>query len=263
MQNEKGHPKRISDNHEIKDELLEKFDFYNFNHALEILKGSFKTEWEELQEELLNFEINIADIKSPGGNKSAIPKKFDKFLFPKNWEEAKIKGRLNVSIVARRSRKGKYNEKTDKLLSEYIDGHNIDFVKGRVALDVEWNSKEQTFDRDLLAMRTYNECDLISVGIILTRAEELNEIFDSLYIKTKNGKSCSIIKKYGSSTTWIGKLLPRLDSRRNGGCPILVIGIRQCCVVDWERGYIDPEKPKNETLLEKNDLNIQDDMDDE
>lgn len=37
----------------------------------------------------------------------------------------------------------------------YIDGHNIDFIKGRVAFDLEWNSKDQTFDRDLLAMRTY------------------------------------------------------------------------------------------------------------
>lgn len=29
------------------------------------------------------------------------------------------------------------------------NGHNIDFLKGRVAFDLEWNSKDQTFDRDL------------------------------------------------------------------------------------------------------------------
>ncbi|MFI5102054.1 MAG: BglII/BstYI family type II restriction endonuclease [Terriglobales bacterium] len=30
-------------------------------------------------------------------------------------------------------------------------------MKGGVALDVEWNSKDQTFDRDLYAFRTFFE----------------------------------------------------------------------------------------------------------
>lgn len=260
MSNEKEHPKRILDDHEIEKELLKKYDFYNFNHAIEIIKGSFKEEWEELQEALMNFEMNIADIKSLGGNKSAIPKKFDKVLFAKKWEEVKIVGTLNVNIVARNSRKGKYKGKPDKVLPDYIDGHNIDFVKDRVAFDIEWNSKDQTFDRDLLAMRTYYECDLISVGIILTRAEELNEIFETLYFKKKDGKYYPVIQKYGASTTWVGKLLPRLDSRRNGGCPILVIGIKQHCVTDWKKGYIDPEKPEDENLLGEYNLSEQDDV---
>ena len=50
-------------------------------------------------------------------------------------------------------------------MPNYIDGHNIDYVKGRIALDVEWNSKDQTFDRDLLAMRTYYDCDIVSDGL--------------------------------------------------------------------------------------------------
>ncbi|MCM1103885.1 MAG: hypothetical protein NC409_07225 [Clostridium sp.] len=43
------------------------------------------------------------------------------------------------------------------------------------------------------------------------------------------------MKKYGASTTWIGKLTYRLDSRRNGGCPILAIGIRKGCVEGYGR----------------------------
>lgn len=54
------------------------------------------------------------------------------------------------------------------VLGRYIiDGHNIDFLKGKVAFDLEWNSKDQTFDRDLLAMRTYFDCGLIDVGVIV------------------------------------------------------------------------------------------------
>lgn len=258
MSNENSHPKRIVDDCQIPQKLLDKYEFYNFNHALEILKGSFAEEWEEIQGVLSDFEMNIADIKCLGGNKSPIPKKFDKYLFPRNWKEVKIVGALNVNIVARGSRKGKYIAKPDKILPDYIDGHNIDFVKKRVALDIEWNSKDQTFDRDLLAMRTYYECDLISLGIILTRAEELNEIFSTLYYKNKDGKYELVLKKYGSSTTWIGKLLPRLESRRNGGCPILVIGIRNNCVIDWRKGYVDPEKPLDETLIEEYAQSFQD-----
>ena len=79
-----------------------------------------------------------------------------------------------------------------------------------MAFDLEWNSKDQTFDRDLVAMKTYFDCGLIEVGIIVTRAQELNDVFSELGIKAK----------YGASTTWMGKLDYRLKSRRNGGCPI-------------------------------------------
>ena len=113
----------------------------------------------------------------------------------------------------------------------YIDGHNIDFLKNRVAFDLEWNSKDQTFDRDLLAMRTYFDCGLIDVGVIVTRAEELNEIFKEV----KDNKGEFLMKKYGASTTLMGKLTYRLDSRRNGGCPILAIGIRKECVEGYGR----------------------------
>lgn len=80
-------------------------------------------------------------------------------------------------------------------------------------------------------MRTYFDCGLIDVGVIVTRAEELNDIFK----QEKDGNGQYLIKKYGASTTWMGKLTYRLDSRRNGGCPILAIGIRKECVEGYGR----------------------------
>ena len=67
---------------------------------------------------------------------------------------------------------------------------------------------------------------MIEVGIIVTRSQELNDVFKNE--KDKNGKA--LISKYGASTTWMGKLESRLKSRRNGGCPILAIGIRKSCI---------------------------------
>ena len=223
----------------IDEKLLEKYEFYDYNHAIDILLGSCLEYWKEIQESLSNFEILIDDLKSAGGNKSSIPKKIDNELLPKNWEETRITGNLEVTMKARTKKTGKYREKRPILLENYIEGHNIDFVKGEVAFDVEWNSKDQTFDRDLMAMRIYHECNIISVGIILTRSEELDDIFNRVSYTNTNNKNEKLINKYGQSTTHMGKLLTRLDGRRNGGCPILAIGIKKNCVVDWNEKYIE------------------------
>ena len=167
------------------------------------------------------------DIRKAGGNESPIPKKFDDVLYPYGWREIRISGDLIVKKYPRQTaqRRGRFADEPYEVetIEGYIDGHNIDFLKNRVAFDLEWNSKDQTFDRDLLAMRTYFDCGLIDVGVIVTRAEELNEIFKN----EKDDKGQPLMKKYVASTTWMGKLTYRLDSRRNGGCPILAIGIRK------------------------------------
>ncbi len=50
-----------------------------------------------------------------------------------------------------------------------------------------------------------------------TRAAELQEIFDEL----GRGKS------YVNSTTQMGKLVPKLNNRASGGCPVLAFGIKK------------------------------------
>lgn len=58
----------------IRPELLDKYEFYNFGHALEILSQAFPNEWEDLQECLNKLEITIDDLRKAGGNESPIPK---------------------------------------------------------------------------------------------------------------------------------------------------------------------------------------------
>lgn len=208
----------------ISKELQYRFEFHNFGHALEILTQACKDEWSDLRYCFEELSFSADDIKRAGGNESPIPKKFDLLLYPRGWREIKITGDLLVKMYPRQStqRRGRFSDEPfDQVTLEgYIDGHNIDFIKNKVAFDLEWNSKDQTFDRDLMAMRTYFDCGLIDVGVIVTRSEELNDIFRKL----------GLLTKYGASTTWMGKLLPRLKSRRNGGCPILAVGIRKPCI---------------------------------
>ena len=203
--------------------IIDNFELHNYNHAAEILSQSFVDELADIVAALSSLSISKEDICQAGGNESPIPPKFAKVLEPKGWKEIRISGDLLIKFFPRKgSKRGVFSKKPDgeKELKNYIDGHNIDFVKNRIAIDVEWNSKDQTFDRDLFAMRTYYECDIISVGIIITRSESLDQIFKKLGVNSK----------YGASTTWMGKLLPRLNSRRHGGCPILAIGITPHCV---------------------------------
>jgi Restriction endonuclease BglII len=55
----------------------------------------------------------------------------------------------------------------------------------------------------------------VSVGLIVTRCDDLQEILASL------GRGPS----FGASTTHMSKLLPRIDGGSGGGCPVLVLGI--------------------------------------
>lgn len=209
-------------------EMKKRFEFYDYGHASEILEHSFSKEYVEILKALESFQLTTDDILAAGGNESPIPKQFDDVLYPFGWREIRISGDLIVKKYPRqtRQRRGRFADQPYEVetIEGYIDGHNIDFLKDRVAFDLEWNSKDQTYDRDLMAFRTYFDIGLIDVGVIVTRAENLNDVF----------KDLGIMSKYGASTTWMGKLLYRLDSRRNGGCPVLAIGIRKQCVEGYE-----------------------------
>ena len=177
-------------------DLMERFEFYSYGHAMEILTESFSLHWHEIREALSRLNITTEELLSAGGNETAIPKKFDDVLYPLGWREIKITGDLLIKMYPRKAnQRGRFSETPfdEKTINGWIDGHNIDFIKDKVAFDLEWNSKDQTFDRDLLAMRTYFDCGIIDVGVIVTRSEELNEVFKSL--KLGNGES--LIKKYG------------------------------------------------------------------
>ena len=71
---------------------------------------------------------------------------------------------------------------------KYLDGHKIDYVKNRVAFDLEWNSKDQTFDRDLYAFSAFFQCGVIDVGVLVTRSESLNPVFRKLGQALKEGR---------------------------------------------------------------------------
>lgn len=210
-------------------DLLARYEFYSFRHAAEILSTSCKPEFDELLNALRAFEITVADIVKPGGNESDIPKKLTAILRPLGWQETRVQGDLIVRKIVRHGQRK--DDVTEDLttLANFIDGHNVDYVKNRVAFDMEWNSKDQTFDRDLYAFSAFAQTGVISAGVLLTRSADLNPVFTSL---GNDAKGKPIRNKYGASTTWMGKLLYRLEAGRNGPCPVLAVGIRPAVISD-------------------------------
>lgn len=219
------------------------YDVYSYRHAAAILATSFPMELAEIETALLHFRITTQDIGTPGGNESVIPKKLSRSLRPSGWVETRIQGDLLVRLreydetflPGGKTKKVKRPESEARIIENFIDGHKIDYVKGRVAFDMEWNSKDQTFDRDLYAFRTFHECGLISAGVMVTRSASLNPVFDEVPQLNKAGEAVgkTVKAKYGASTTWMGKLLYRLNAGRHGGCPVLVFGITPKLIEDW------------------------------
>lgn len=193
-------------NDHIPEDIRDLYEVHDYKHAAAILASEFPAEFDELMGALRQFRITIADITTSGGNESNIPKIMSRTLRPLGWREDQMRAEMLVD--------GK---------PVHSDTHWVDYIKGRVAFDLEWNSKDQTFDRDLFAFRSFHEFGRISAAVLLTRGAELNTVFKALDVKAK----------YGASTTWMGKLLPRLDAGRGGGCPLLVFGITPRLITDW------------------------------
>lgn len=229
-------------------DLREKYEVHSYRSAATILAESFPDEFKELCEMLRQFSITTTMIRTAGGNESEIPKLISKRLRPLGWSETSISGDLLVKMRARtlvgktKGGKPKYETLETELQRErYLDGHKVDYVKRRVAFDLEWNSKDQTFDRDLYAFSAFAQCGVIDVGVLVTRSTDLGELIKQLppalkkngEIEMKDGYPRPTHGKYGASTTWMGKLLYRLNAGRNGACPVLVFGIGPNCVSDW------------------------------
>ncbi len=234
----------------IPEDIRNRYEIYSYRNAAVILSETRRQEFEDLLTALREFKITKKMIRTAGGNESQIPKLLSTTLRPLGWHETVVQGDLLVKLswreqaALRRSGKPVFETRSREIKRRnYLDGHKIDYVKDRVAFDLEWNSKDQTFDRDLYAFSAFFQCGVIDAAVLMTRSESLNAVFRQLGQALKKdgvtpdfkapGKPRLTHEKFGASTTWVGKLLYRLNAGRNGGCPVLVVGITPRCIEDW------------------------------
>ncbi len=189
----------------VPNDIQDLYEVREWRNALAILAAAHPDEWREIIEVLSNFRLLRSDIMTPGGRKSLIAGRLDQHFERLGWREKGFDARIVVDG------------------DEYVTPtHKVDCYKGRVALEVEWNNKDPFYDRDLNNFRLLFELRAIDVGVIVTRSDELQEIFVEL------GRGPS----FGASTTHMSKLLPRLDGGGGGGCPVAVFGIRRGAYVE-------------------------------
>lgn len=233
----------------IPQDIRDRYEVFSYRNAAVILSETRRDEFDDLLRALREFKITKTMIRTAGGNESDIPKLLSNTLRPLGWHETIVQGDLIVKKSWHEqavSKKGKAvtEKRSEEIRRErYLDGHKIDYVKGRVAFDLEWNSKDQTFDRDLYAFSAFFQCGVIDVRVLVTRSASLNPVFKQLGQALKRdgvtpdfkspGKPRLTHEKFGASTTWMGKLLYRMNAGRNGGCPVLLIGITPKCIEDW------------------------------
>jgi hypothetical protein len=188
-------PQFIQDNYEV----------HEWKHACAILKEDFPLEFQDIIDVLTNFRLKKSHIVVGGGRKSNVSEALDSFLSARGWVEKEFATKVVVDETT-------FDSPT----------HKIDCFRNRVALEIEWNNKDPFYDRDLNNFRLLFDLRAISVGIIITRCDELQEIFNEL------GRGTS----YGSSTTHMSRLLRRVHGGGGAGCPLLVFGISKKLYVE-------------------------------
>lgn len=191
--------------HLVPDDLRQLYHVDEWRNAAGVLATACPDEWAEIIQVLRGFRLLRSEVQAAGGGKSPISRQIDGGFYALGWKEKQF-----LTAI--------------KLDHETFESptHKIDCLKGRVALEVEWNNKDPFFDRDLNNFRLLFDLRAIDVGVIVTRGSELQTIFKAL------GKGAS----YGASTTHRDKLKPRIEGGGGGGCPVLTFAIKPKLYVD-------------------------------
>jgi len=185
--------------------IREHYEVHEWKHACAILHQDFPAEWDDIIAVLTQFRLKRSQIAVGGGSKSDVSKSIDQFLYARGWQEKQFATKIVVDGAE-------------------IDSptHKVDCFKNRVALEIEWNNKDPFYDRDLNNFRLLFDLRAISVGVIITRCDELQSVVAAL------GRGSS----FGNSTTHMSKLLPRILGGGGAGCPLLVFGISRKLYVE-------------------------------
>ncbi len=195
----------MTTDHLVPPDLRTLYRVREWRNAAGVLSTACPAEWQDIIEVLRAFRLLRSEVLIAGGGLSPISQQINAAFDNRGWKETKFATKIVVDEM------------------EYVaPTHLVDCFKGRVALELEWNNKDPFFDRDLNNFRLLFDLRAIDVGVIITRATELQTVFDSL------GKGAS----FGSSTTHHTKLWPRLEGGGGGGCPVLTFAITPALYVD-------------------------------
>ncbi len=201
--------------------LLGKYTWLETRNAAAIMGASNPALLKDLSDVLSEFFLYDTDILVAGGNRGPIAIRLDTAFFERGWSAVRVNTEFRLVGQKKKSLTSRAYEENFLATTVSNDGFEVDNMKGRVAIDVEWNAKDGNLDRDLAAYRALYDLGLIDLGVIITR--------DHQGVRDLAGQelgSEDAFRRLGTTTTTnMIKLEPRITRGDAGGCPILAIGI--------------------------------------
>lgn len=205
-------------------DLQHLYEFHEWRNPCAVLSVAYPNEWADIVDVLRKFRIlrtDVGEAGEKGGGKSKVAIRMDRMFRAKGWQPCEFDTNIVVNGSVTKS-----------------PTHEVDCFKGKIALELEWNNKTEFYDRDLNNFRLLFDLRVADVGVIVTRCDELQEIFDIM------GRGSS----YGTTSTILSKLKRKLDGGAGGGCPVLAIGMRKTLYVD---NVANPELAKEFSPIER------------
>lgn len=235
----------------IPQQLLDRYEFRETRNAAAILASTNPVEFAELIEVLDEFALLTGDLVEPGGNESGLAKRLNTGFRSRGWREGRVDTRIAVELSQMPYKPAGESAPVVKSTEVFNEGYRVDNVKGRIALDVEWNAKDGNLDRDIGAYRALYDAGLIDMAVMITRThDDLRKFAQEL------GRSIGLTPEETSkilntsTTTNLKKLEPKLTRGDAGGCPVLAICI---CPRTWSTETAPPaalsDAPKQFDLL--------------
>lgn len=151
------------------------FEVLFVSHARSILEGEFPGALSELSEVLAGIELPITEIIGSGGGETKFTQRLRRALSDLGWKKHNFEIAKIVDGVQRES-----------------TSHEVDHIKrvdgvGVIACEIEWNNKDPFFDRDLENFKRLHAEGAISVGIIITRGQTLQDyLWNAVYRFTQD-----------------------------------------------------------------------------
>jgi Restriction endonuclease BglII len=176
----------------------------NINYGMELLVNAFPDHHASLVRALGAWEVGWDDIEAAGGSKSPVSRHFDDAFKGEGWAETSLELETRLGGVTTIART-----------------HKIDLFKRGpreelpgIGIELEWNNKDEFFDRDLINFEAIHRARGLAVGIVVTRGPTLQE-----ELRARG------LDKFGARSTHWEKLMPRLDLGRGGATPIVALGL--------------------------------------
>lgn len=224
-------------------DIVDRYDWAETHSAAMVLNATNPAEFDNLVAVLRAFRLTMSKIARPGGNKSVIAQELDESFRLLGWREAAYEQHIQTRLVVNPWPPA--GETVQKVRPGKADtsGHQVDNVKGRVGLDVEWNPKDGNLDRDLANFRSLYIVGQLDVGVIITRNQDrLRPLFKQVIAGAKaeahtisSDAARESVQKVvddplsTTTTANMTNLEKKMARGDDGGCPILAIAITERC----------------------------------